>query len=185
MGSACDETWAGSCRGGPDVEDEAPDAQEVYRLHIVTNAIIPVVLSEMTDHQPLSTKATYCVRAPSKHETFTQCCFHVWPASKTVAQHWNDIGWTSRVWWEQLTHSPTWLKQKVSATYFARSKRWAVISTTWPRVIRSMKSVLESATFYLPHRMLRPFVATLLKSYGHFSAFEGIPAMLKKVYSQG
>ena len=33
----------------------------------------------------------------SKHETFTECRFNVGPASKTVGQHWNEVGWTSRV----------------------------------------------------------------------------------------
>ena len=36
---------------------------------------------------------------PSKHEAFTQCCFNVGPASKTVGQHWNSIGWMPRVCW--------------------------------------------------------------------------------------
>ena len=36
---------------------------------------------------------------PSKHGTFTQCCFNVGPPSATLAQHWNNIGWTSRVCW--------------------------------------------------------------------------------------
>ena len=29
---------------------------------------------------------------PSKHGAFTQCCFNVGPASKTVEQHWNSSG---------------------------------------------------------------------------------------------
>ena len=37
---------------------------------------------------------------PSKHWTFTRCCFNVGPASKTVAQHWNSIGWMSSVCWD-------------------------------------------------------------------------------------
>ena len=31
-------------------------------------------------------------RLPSKHETFTQCWFNVWPPSTTLAQHWTNIG---------------------------------------------------------------------------------------------
>ena len=31
------------------------------------------------------------------YEAFTQCCFNVGPASKTVGQHWNSIGWMPRV----------------------------------------------------------------------------------------
>ena len=27
----------------------------------------------------------------------TQCCFNIGPASKTVGQHWNSIGWMTRV----------------------------------------------------------------------------------------
>ena len=34
---------------------------------------------------------------PSKHGVFTQWCFNVGPASKTVDQHWNIIGWMPRV----------------------------------------------------------------------------------------
>ena len=40
---------------------------------------------------------------PRKHGAFTQCCFNVGPASKTMGQHWNSIGWRSRVCWD------TWL----------------------------------------------------------------------------
>ena len=36
---------------------------------------------------------------PRKHEAFTQCCFDVGPASKTVGQHWNGIGWMPCVCW--------------------------------------------------------------------------------------
>ena len=36
---------------------------------------------------------------PSKHGAFTQCCFNVGTASKTVCQHWNSLGWMSRVCW--------------------------------------------------------------------------------------
>ena len=32
-------------------------------------------------------------REPSKHVAFTQCCFNVGPASKTMGQHWNSIEW--------------------------------------------------------------------------------------------
>ena len=37
---------------------------------------------------------------PSKHETLTQCCFHVDPASAMLEQHWTNFGWTFRVCWE-------------------------------------------------------------------------------------
>ena len=36
---------------------------------------------------------------PSKHETLTQCCFDVSPPSLTSAQHQNNIGSLSRVFW--------------------------------------------------------------------------------------
>ena len=35
--------------------------------------------------------------AVRKHGTITQCCFNVGPASKTVDQLWNSIGWMPRV----------------------------------------------------------------------------------------
>ena len=35
--------------------------------------------------------------AVRKHGTITQCCFNAGPASKTVGQHWNIIGWMPRV----------------------------------------------------------------------------------------
>ena len=34
----------------------------------------------------------------SKHETLSQCCFNVGPASKTVGQHQNIIGTTVRIY---------------------------------------------------------------------------------------
>ena len=36
----------------------------------------------------------------SKHEAFTRCCFNVGPASSTLAQHWNNIGWMPRTRWD-------------------------------------------------------------------------------------
>ena len=38
-----------------------------------------------------------CQAFPSKHKTFTRCCFDVGPPSPTLAQHWNSIGWMPRV----------------------------------------------------------------------------------------
>ena len=35
----------------------------------------------------------------NKHMVFTQCCLNVDPQSLTLAQHWNSIGWLSRVYW--------------------------------------------------------------------------------------
>ena len=37
--------------------------------------------------------------SPSKNETSTQCCTNVGPPSTTLAQHWLNIGWMSRVCW--------------------------------------------------------------------------------------
>ena len=34
---------------------------------------------------------------PSKHETFTKCCFNVGPPSFTLAQYWNNNVWMSLV----------------------------------------------------------------------------------------
>ena len=39
------------------------------------------------------------VRVPSKRGIFAQCCFNVGPATKTVGQHWNNIGWMIRACW--------------------------------------------------------------------------------------
>ena len=36
---------------------------------------------------------------PSKTVTLNQCCFNVGPTSKTVGQHWKNIGSISRVCW--------------------------------------------------------------------------------------
>ena len=46
-------------------------------------------------------------KSPSKHETFTQCCFNAGPPSATLAQHRTSIGWTllfggSRRSWRRL-----------------------------------------------------------------------------------
>ena len=37
-------------------------------------------------------------RDPGKHGTLMWCCFNAGPASQTLAQHWNNIGSTSRVY---------------------------------------------------------------------------------------
>ena len=62
-------------------------------------------------------------------------------------------------------------KEKVSATDCTYSITWDCpldchISKIWPRIIRLIKSLLESAIFHLLHRMLSSFVARSLKSYG-------------------
>ena len=36
---------------------------------------------------------------PSKHESSTRCWTNVGPTSTTLAQHWSNIGWMSRVCW--------------------------------------------------------------------------------------
>ena len=52
---------------------------------------------------PLLTTHQYStIGQSSKHGSFTQCCFNVGPASKTVGQHWNSIGSMPRVCWEWL-----------------------------------------------------------------------------------
>ena len=40
---------------------------------------------------------------PRKHGVFTQCCFNVGPASKTLGQHWNSIGWMPRDCWGDMS----------------------------------------------------------------------------------
>ena len=39
---------------------------------------------------------------PSKHGAFTQCCFNVELASKTVGQHWSSIGWMTHITYPML-----------------------------------------------------------------------------------
>ena len=39
---------------------------------------------------------------PGNHETFPRCWFNVGPPSTTSGQHWTNIGWTSRVCWDDL-----------------------------------------------------------------------------------
>ena len=69
-----------------------------------------------------------------------------------------------------LTHN---LKLKVQPQIVPVQNRgtfiWTIISKTWPPLIRSPIGLLESVTFQLHDRMLSLFVATSLKSYGHFS----------------
>ena len=50
---------------------------------------------------------------------------------------------------------------------------WTVISKTWPRLIKSIKDLLESVAFQQHDRMLSSFFAQSLKSYGHFSDLGG------------
>ena len=40
-----------------------------------------------------------CFYIATKHRKITQCCFNGGPASKTLVQHWNSIGWMTRVCW--------------------------------------------------------------------------------------
>ena len=35
----------------------------------------------------------------NKHDTSTQCLTNVGPPSTTLAQHWSNIGWMSRIYW--------------------------------------------------------------------------------------
>ena len=48
---------------------------------------------------PMKEPYRVAIRLPCEHEAFTQCCFNVGPPSSTLAQHWNSIGWMSRVCW--------------------------------------------------------------------------------------
>ena len=42
-----------------------------------------------------------------KYGAFTQCCFNVGPASSPLDQHWNSIGWMSRVFWDGHAMNPS------------------------------------------------------------------------------
>ena len=59
----------------------------------------PCMLCDLAGVQPHPSHRYCTYWPPGKHGAFTQCCFNVGPASKTVAQHWNSIGWMSRVCW--------------------------------------------------------------------------------------
>ena len=50
--------------------------------------------------QWMSLAARACFQLCSKHGIFTQFYFNVGPPSSPLDQHWNSIGWMSRVCWE-------------------------------------------------------------------------------------
>ena len=58
---------------------------------------------------------------PGKHGAFIWCCFNVGPASKTVDQHWNSIGWMPSARWVASKHT----KNNISTTSAQRLRRWS------------------------------------------------------------
>ena len=44
----------------------------------------------------------------SKHEPFSQCWYNVGQASKTMGQHYANIGWTARVCWDSPENMMHW-----------------------------------------------------------------------------
>ena len=50
------------------------------------------------------------VYRPAIKGTFTQCYFNVGPPSATLAKHWNNIGSTSRVYWDPPSREQWWVR---------------------------------------------------------------------------
>ena len=59
----------------------------------------------------------------------TQCCFNIGPASKTLGQHWNSIGWMPRVC-AKYTADPV------------MDKCWASVVDDWPTLNQQWGSTL-------------------------------------------
>ena len=68
--------------------------------------------------------------AVRKYGTITQWCFNVGPASKTVGQHWNSIGWMSRVC-AKYTADPVmeWCWASVVDDWPTLNQQWAATLT--------------------------------------------------------
>ena len=67
--------------------------------------------------------------AVRKHGTITQCCFNVGPASKTVGQHWNSIGWMP------------WVCRKNTADP-VMDECWASVVDDWPALNQQWAATL-------------------------------------------
>ena len=66
--------------------------------------------------------------AVRKHDTITQCCFNDEPASKTVGQHWNSIGWMHRVGAKNTTDPVIdWCWASVVDDWPALNQQWAAM----------------------------------------------------------
>ena len=85
---------------------------------------------------------------PYKHEEFIQCCFNVGPASKTVAQYWNDIEWMLCVCWDLRQMGTSWWKkpdvhrkQFIIIVYLVQ--RWFGAGKLFTQSIVLVYSVLE------------------------------------------
>ena len=79
-----------------------------------TQGLSPLIITCNCRRQTTPTMAnitTNSTLSPSKHGAFTQCDFNAGPASKTVAQHWNHIGWMLRVCWKLCSVSVRKTKQ--------------------------------------------------------------------------
>ena len=95
---------------------------------------------------------------PSKQSAFTQCCFNVGPALKTVAQHWNNIGWMSRVCWDIFF-----------SLYTQGHKRdWRMCTAMrYPSIFWSPDLLVQLATNFIQYTSIVPFgVSALWPTFG-------------------
>ena len=78
-------------------------------LYYIHNLYLLGYMSPLTFYGGWTCCKHYHAFMPSKHETFTQCCFNVGPRSPTLARHWNSIKWMPRVCWMLYTWSDTFI----------------------------------------------------------------------------
>ena len=117
-----------------------------------------VIMVMIVDRTPLEMRTTgYLIVTPpystsdypSKHGAFTQCCFNVGPASKTVGQHWNSIGWIQG-WWIMRTRKQPFLTVKLIPTWTCVSPQRPITSTNhWHFTIRSNTHIYSSFVFQI------------------------------------
>ena len=84
----------------------------------------------------------------SKHDTLTQCCFNVGPASATLIEHWNNIGSMYRVcrvnsfstnmthtrWPDVGSTSQTW-RPHISFDYIFTKLRFFEVHVVYPTTV--------------------------------------------------
>ena len=75
--------------------------EEVWKAHLQGRIAIHFTKLSYSLKIPSPGSGDFSLPQPSKHEAFARCCFNVRPASKTLAQHWNSIGWMSHLYWER------------------------------------------------------------------------------------
>ena len=85
-------------------ETSTPGISPSFSTTTTPPPAIPAVMLLTMIHGPWQPEGICATQLHSKHGTFIQCCFDVGPASWTMGQHQNNVGYTFLVCWMSATY---------------------------------------------------------------------------------